>query len=173
MSFIVQNNSLSFNFYLFVTLKVNDVVRVCSIPNLLNFHLRYISCQQICNYEELGYVDLALGIVWSDPTRACLSHGSRMVRSIKNRVTIVVETIINEFARNESKIDGRQKNRRIMGSRCPRELTLEHPLVCNRVTSQPHAQPPLRNGMGYSLICWVGHRAYSLVEFIKCGGDAC
>lgn len=54
------NNSLSFNFYLFVTLKVNDVVRVSSILNLFNFHLRYISCQQICNYKELAMLILFL-----------------------------------------------------------------------------------------------------------------
>lgn len=42
MSFILQNNSSSFNFYLFVTLKVNDVVHIRLVSNMLDFYFRHI-----------------------------------------------------------------------------------------------------------------------------------
>lgn len=42
MSFILQNNSSLFNFYLFVTLKVNDVVHIRLVSNMLDFYFRHI-----------------------------------------------------------------------------------------------------------------------------------
>lgn len=56
MSFILQNNSSSFNFYLFVTLKVNDVVCVRSVSNMLDFYFRHIPVSKyviIKNYKAV------------------------------------------------------------------------------------------------------------------------
>lgn len=42
MSFILQNNSSSFNFYLFVTLEVDDVFHVRSVSNVLDVYFTHI-----------------------------------------------------------------------------------------------------------------------------------
>lgn len=134
------------------------------------FFFQTHSCQKICNYEELqGCVrnHLVLRNICIDPTRTCLSHGIRITEQFV-LLKIGDDCLRNDnkrVARNEFKIDGRQKNGRIIGSRCPRELTLEHPLVCNWVTSQPHAQPPLRNRLTGVFTYLSGHIAYSFSSF--------
>lgn len=65
MSFILQNNSSSFNFYLFVTLKVNDVVHVRSVSNMLDFYFRHIPVRKYVimkNYKAVLEIILFLEI---------------------------------------------------------------------------------------------------------------